>query len=677
MKKNMFFLFLFFGIYGFLSANSALAFDGYNDHVLLPDFEETNQGTIELWFKAPETTNNFNVFLSNAGIGQVTLAFYLEKIAASWYVNFACHPNYGWEQLSSPTAIPYEQWVHLAATWDGSFINLFVNGINVNSKSGYPAESVSQNWSLGCGTPTGSMEYFQGEMDEFRLWSVARSEAQIQEFMCASLSGTEIGLTAYYQMSNGSGTLLLDNSINGNSGILYDGTIIGNGPNWITDYLIPAGIGTIDNPYLIKSINHLYWLAGYITLWDKIFEQTADIDLISTQNWNGGNGFTPIGNAGNFFTGTYNGNGHFIENLYINRNLIGNNYIGFFGLTSNAVIQNLALHLVNVSGYNNTGALAGNCRNSMITNCYSTGQVLGYEHVGGLIGKLEITGSLLTDSYSTCDVTGTDEFAGGLAGSSSQANIAKCYFSGNVAGNLYIGGLIGAASQTDVVQSFSMGDVEGYAFVGGIVGCNGYYSTITDCYSFCNVIRSTGSNDYFGAFCSVSDDLSSITNSYSIGSVYDTDGISAFATNLGFVYSAWNSAYSNNFFDSESSNQMTAMGATAKTTAEMKTQSTFTNWNFSEVWAIDVDFNNGYPYFQWQYNAPTPPDSPENVQIYITENIVTITWNEVPDATAYKIYSSDAPDGEFTEETNGTFDGFSWSKVISDSKKFYHVKAMN
>jgi hypothetical protein len=71
-----------------------------------------------------------------------------------------------------------------------------------------------------------------------------------------------------------------------------------------------------------------------------------------------------------------------------------------------------------------------------------------------------------------------------------------------------------------------------------------------------------------------------------------------------------------------------------------------------------------------------PLTIPENVQISIQDGIVTITWNGVTGATSYKIYSSDIADGEFTEETDGVFDGLSWSKVVSDFKKFYHVKAV-
>jgi hypothetical protein len=40
------------------------------------------------------------------------------------------------------------------------------------------------------------------------------------------------------------------------------------------------------------------------------------------------------------------------------------------------------------------------------------------------------------------------------------------------------------------------------------------------------------------------------------------------------------------------------------------------------------------------------------------------------------MYSSETLDSEFTEENEGAFDGTSWSNAASDSKRFYHVKAI-
>jgi hypothetical protein len=60
---------------------------------------------------------------------------------------------------------------------------------------------------------------FIGQIDEARIWNVARTEAELKANMYKQVtSGT--GLVAAYQMTNGSGTSLTDNSGNGNTGTL-------------------------------------------------------------------------------------------------------------------------------------------------------------------------------------------------------------------------------------------------------------------------------------------------------------------------------------------------------------------------------------------------------------------------------------------------------------------------
>jgi hypothetical protein len=64
---------------------------------------------------------------------------------------------------------------------------------------------------------------FRGEIDEVQLWNTARTSEEIRHDMTTPLAGTELGLAAYYRMSNGSGTLLTDDSGHQWTGILSDG----------------------------------------------------------------------------------------------------------------------------------------------------------------------------------------------------------------------------------------------------------------------------------------------------------------------------------------------------------------------------------------------------------------------------------------------------------------------
>jgi len=69
--------------------------------------------------------------------------------------------------------------------------------------------------------------------------------------------------------------------------------------------------------------------------------------------------------------------------------------------------------------------------------------------------------------------------------------------------------------------------------------------------------------------------------------------------------------------------------------------------------------------------------APVNFETAVSSGILTLSWNSVPYASGYKIYSSDDPYGTFTEDTSGSFAGSSWSTSIVNSKKFYNVTALD
>ncbi len=69
--------------------------------------------------------------------------------------------------------------------------------------------------------------------------------------------------------------------------------------------------------------------------------------------------------------------------------------------------------------------------------------------------------------------------------------------------------------------------------------------------------------------------------------------------------------------------------------------------------------------------------APENISIIITDEYVQINWDPVQGATEYKIYSSNNPYSEFTEDLSGTFAGNSWQTIIPESTTYYYVTALN
>ena len=63
-------------------------------------------------------------------------------------------------------------------------------------------------------------ESFNGIIDEVRIWNVARTQQEIQQYMHQQLTGTEPGLVGYWQFNEGTGNTAYDKTVNANHGSL-------------------------------------------------------------------------------------------------------------------------------------------------------------------------------------------------------------------------------------------------------------------------------------------------------------------------------------------------------------------------------------------------------------------------------------------------------------------------
>ena len=183
-------------------------------------------------------------------------------------------------------------------------------------------------------------------------------------------------------------------------------------------------------------------------------------DNIDLSGYQTGEGWTPIGTSANPFKGTFNGNGYVISNLYINTTASTTN-VGLFGVCNtlkNVGVENAYVYAPNADY---VGILTGSNRfhANTVTNCYSSGNVVGRSSVGGLGGRL-----IVSDCYSKANVTGNSA-VGGLIGG---GTVSNSFSTGNVSGNSIVGGIAGYA---DFVQnSYITGKVTGNSTVGGIIG---------------------------------------------------------------------------------------------------------------------------------------------------------------------------------------------------------------
>jgi glucose/arabinose dehydrogenase/chitodextrinase len=83
------------------------------------------------------------------------------------------------QYVSGPTANPVDAWTHLALTYDGATLRLYVNGTQAATRAAAGAIQTTTNplW-IGGNSPYG--EYFQGLIDEVRVYDRALTPTEIQ-----------------------------------------------------------------------------------------------------------------------------------------------------------------------------------------------------------------------------------------------------------------------------------------------------------------------------------------------------------------------------------------------------------------------------------------------------------------------------------------------------------------
>ena len=98
------------------------------------------------------------------------------------------------------------------------FRDFYLNGKSVATESISNNSLHTHSSSLAVGYFPSYAQYFDGQIDEVRIWDDARTQAEIKNNMYNELSGSESNLVAYYNMNEASGTTLNDLTSNLNDG---------------------------------------------------------------------------------------------------------------------------------------------------------------------------------------------------------------------------------------------------------------------------------------------------------------------------------------------------------------------------------------------------------------------------------------------------------------------------
>lgn len=195
-----------------------------------------------------------------------------------------------------------------------------------------------------------------------------------------------------------------------------------------------AGNGTETEPYIIATAAQLDEVRNFPS---ACFELSKDIDLSSYLNPNS-SGWTPI----EVFTGKFDGKKHTIKGLWISLSSISN--VGLFaniqGSSDNkrASVSNLFVNISKkgITGGSSVGGICGSLSYVNIENCMVTGDISGYQYVGGIVGwnnNNYYSSSIISQCASSGNITATKGYVGGILGYDyGSCSIKNCYSIANV-----------------------------------------------------------------------------------------------------------------------------------------------------------------------------------------------------------------------------------------------------
>ena len=197
--------------------------------------------TLECWIK-PESFQTGSPYISQimgteSGTNSAFLRLGDGDIPAGNKIQFVLYFSGGQEKVTSTSTLETGRWYHIAGVYDGSNMKIYINGVEdvSNSQTG----SFTSNSTFYIAAYNGSDRYFDGTVDEVRVWKTARSSTDINTYMTTLLNGNETNLEAYYRCDNGSGTALSDITSNGHNASLV------NTPSWPNSYaMVLAGDAT-------------------------------------------------------------------------------------------------------------------------------------------------------------------------------------------------------------------------------------------------------------------------------------------------------------------------------------------------------------------------------------------------------------------------------------------------
>lgn len=194
------------------NTNNALHFQN-NDYVninnISQDIANLNSFTIEFWVRFDGNENTvYNVFYgANAGNYENRMAFRVSgPVDGTQGAAVVLLQSSTKKYLIGQRNIGDTRCHHLAFTYDNQACSLYVDGTleaSVNHNFEFKPTDVHSLGQEYDDSPYGTSDFYNGEIDDFRIWNYAKTQLQIENNKNTELAGNETGLLVYYDFNQG------------------------------------------------------------------------------------------------------------------------------------------------------------------------------------------------------------------------------------------------------------------------------------------------------------------------------------------------------------------------------------------------------------------------------------------------------------------------------------------